>query len=335
MDNRESSPEFRFTYSSLQFALKAAKRLKRAFADNQFTKDISLGRAMAVTAQLTGHGTWEALKASIDPESPDFLDQALSGSEIGERRSILAKRLMKLQKMQFLHTAYEIIDEAEITGSHTGLLRLDGYFDIPFHKIGSIGWIAFEQIVERFPSILNFKCQNLLSAPLSDDLEIRITREEYHEGFSVSKSGDELLSARFLRQANARLTDLDEDEDGEGDHPNPLRPSTIHSLHFSYHLTELTYTERCDRKAVAYAAHFILTDIIMTVLMCALSVEADILEVECELDINEERAEMVGLAEWVEELFEDLMLDETSGNDKTLKTIRSRLPLNQLDVVDD
>lgn len=125
MEIDETLLNFRFHYRTVQFAEKAAKRLKRMFERMHGVDPMTKGRALALVAQMAGFGSWEELKEGVDPNSVDEIDQGLNMRQLTDRRFVQAARLAKLARIEDFN-AFHIVDRTEPTGTCSGFIRVSG-----------------------------------------------------------------------------------------------------------------------------------------------------------------------------------------------------------------
>lgn len=322
---------FRFSYRSLSFATKAAKRLKKAFeAEGDAVRPIPLGRAMALIAQMAGHRDWERLKTAIDPDIQDKIDQELSANEINRRRMLLALRLAKLAKID-TDMAERIVLNAEPTGSKAGLLRFDdaqAYFDLIELPIGATGFEAFAPVLERFPSIHQLGCCEWFKDHLEDDenagMSIKVIPVKTHTRLLVSIDNNAVLAVRYSRHILANLLpfslELENGAFGDNRHLQPLRPSKIDNLYVRFGIMDITpgdlmleeasndvslsiKSDACNAKyppelyeAVAW---FILADMVLNTIACCKSLDVGIVSGSIDLDIFTRCSTMIELAEMI------------------------------------
>lgn len=253
-------------------------------------------------------------------------------------------------KMKFAHVASNIIKQAEPTGSRSGLLRFDGYFDIPKHEIGTTDWEAFSSLIQRAPAIAEYACIKWLRSLEQANEEVMVIEADHHEAISVRRDGTEVLRIQFSRKARAELFDFMEYEDDADmpDHPTPLRPSHLHQLVVGFDIIDMQggYTDdQYDADAFEAAHRFLLVDVLVTALLCAHSVDASIATSSCVLDINEERLEMLTLAEYLESSFNHVVSSDRERDQKissgqlverrTSASLMSKLPTFSFEVTDD
>ena len=152
MEIDETLLNFRFHYRTVQFAEKAAQRLKRMFERMHGVDPITKGRALALVAQMAGFGSWEELKEGVDPNSVDEIDQGLNMRQLTDRRFVQAARLAKLAKIEDFN-AFHIVDRTEPTGTCSGFIRVRGgetHFEMDELSNGSTNWSALENQLSKY-----------------------------------------------------------------------------------------------------------------------------------------------------------------------------------------
>lgn len=364
-DLEARSRVFHFTYKSLSFATKAAKRLKKAFeTEKPFVGSIKLGRALALTAQMTGYGNWDELKAAINSDSQDKIDQELSAHEISDRRKILAIRLAKLAKIH-INVAERIVLEAEPTGSKAGFIRYDSgetYFVLDDLPVGVSGVEAFGPVMQKFPAILGMKCYELLTDLIDDEDEGVVVKvipiENGRTGLIVRIYGEPVMAVCYLRGVDADLLPInyeDDLDDEEINHPNPLRPTSIDSLVVKFDIEDITDSELKLRRSLKEkieanmyewndrtypmeaneaVAKFILADMILSSLACAMSLGVDIRSGRCQLDINEDRSEMTEMGSFIEHFYNTLLEFESRYTKIEGTALREVVPFESFEITD-
>lgn len=321
----EQTRTFKFTYRSLDFPTKAAKRLKRCM-EALTGAAVTIGRARAIVAQLAGYASWVKLQQSIDPDSSDRIDQDLDAEELSQRRTIQERRLLKLTTVHQNSAGY-IISIVEPTGSATGMLRWDdgAFFEFGRFQVGANAWDALKADAARYPSFRKLLCLDLERDVFRvDDADVAIVEAEYIHGIGieVSISGIPHLRVEYVKEIDLdfgfRHNPFLSDDPEYVPHPRPLRPDVAEKMDVSYKLSKVVIQKkgRGLETAFHHAAGFILFDLLQTTSMCAQSIQCEIQTMDPSIDTNFDDEEWLGLSEVIAGFYEEVLAaDEELSDD--------------------
>jgi hypothetical protein len=314
----EECRTFRFTYKSLDFPTKAAKRLKKFFETYEGLPEITIGRARAIVSQLAGYGSWEQMKSALDPASPDRADHDLPSDKLGRRRGIQQKRLAHLSGMRDDLSSL-VIATVEPTGSATGLLRWDEdpYFELERLPVGKNGRDALSAIGAHSTKNTIIECLE----PDGEEFGFYFSRcdifvakaERFHDtALTVFIDGIHRLDVEYERSVGLDLgLEFWEEADDYRPHPRPLRPVRAKQMEVEYLLKNVTVIDPVSQDAaLEHAAAFILLDILRTTCLCARSVETKIEAVELSIDTNFDDPSWWSLSTIIEGMYRELLIDD-------------------------
>lgn len=280
--------QFRFTYRSLDFASKAASRLKNAMRKHR--PDFRKGTSQAFVAHIGGYRDWTELAAHVDPASTDLIDQDLAKDALIERRVVQIERLIRLSGMEH-HTAATIIHDTEPTGSCTGHLRLwagnmEPYFNLDPLPEGAVNMGAFEGILAKYAEgdIPVFRSLSYLATMLTEtDTDVQVRSNTDGTFLVVMERGRDILSVHYSRHIHLNVWN-------DGD--KPLRPEDP-TLYIDYALWEMARAlparmrmrAGAVKRAYEAAGYFILADIMLTACLHSQLLGSEFVEVAFDVDV--------------------------------------------------
>jgi hypothetical protein len=310
MSSISHDKQFRFTYRSLDFALKAASRLKNAMREHR--PDFRKGTSQAFLAQICGYRDWKELASSVDPASLDPIDQAMPWDAVAERRNLQIDRLIRLTGLEW-HSAADTIHDTEPTGSCSGRLRLwrngmEPYFKLDPLPDGAFNMDAFRNILAAYDArnISVFRSLSYLESMLTEtetDVHVKSTHAGTH--LEVTEKGRAILSVQYNRHIRPMVWGAD---------IKPLRPD-IATFRVAYGLWEMHHLQPENRRttsaaldrAYAAAGYFILTDILLTSCLHSQSLDTSFDEVQFELDVIEGAFGMEEMGDSIATAYEEVM----------------------------